>query len=103
MCFASLGFFFWGGGGAFSPYHSSFSLSISLGGVPTLLNLLALTQSNPQGQGVNPEILAIMPKFYFCLSTEQGMNRIDSSVGRASTFRAGGRVFESRGSTIPKV
>ena len=28
---------------------------------------------------------------------------LDSSVGRASTFRAGGRGFESRGRTIPKV
>ena len=30
-------------------------------------------------------------------------NRLDSSVGRASAFGAGGRGFESRGRTIPKV
>ena len=29
--------------------------------------------------------------------------RFDSSVGRASAFGAGGRGFESRGRTIPKV
>ena len=29
--------------------------------------------------------------------------RLDSSVGRASAFGAGGRGFESRGRTIPKV
>ena len=62
------------------------------------ISLNAIKSSRP-----NPEILANMPKFYFCLSTEQGMNRIDSSVGRASTFGAGGRVFESRGSTILNV
>ena len=30
-------------------------------------------------------------------------HRLDSSVGRASAFGAGGRGFESRGRTIPKV
>ena len=44
----------------------------------------------------SPVLCRIIASFNF-------LYRLDSSVGRASAFGAGGRGFEFRGRTIPKV
>ena len=48
-------------------------------------------------------IIHLVYKYVLQQTTNLTDHSLDSSVGRASAFGAGGRGFESRGRTIPKV